>query len=59
VFENRVFRRMFGSRREKFTGGWRHVSNEALLNLYSSMDIIRVNKSKMMRYAGNSGLRKR
>jgi hypothetical protein len=41
VFENRVLRRMFGSKRDEATGEWRKLHNEELHNLYSSPDIIR------------------
>jgi hypothetical protein len=36
VFENRVLRRIFGSKSEKVTGYWRKLHNEALNDLYSS-----------------------
>jgi hypothetical protein len=36
VSENRVFRRIFGSKRDEVTGGWRKLHNEDLHNLYSS-----------------------
>jgi hypothetical protein len=36
VFENRVLRRIFGSKRDEVTGGWRKLHNEELHNLYSS-----------------------
>jgi hypothetical protein len=52
VFENRVFRRIFGSKRDKVTGGWRELHNEELHNLYSSPSIIRMIKSRRMRWAG-------
>jgi hypothetical protein len=51
VFENRVLRRIFGSKRDKVTGGWRKLHNEELHNLYSSQSIIRVIKSRRMRWA--------
>jgi hypothetical protein len=34
VFENRVLRRIFGPRREEFTGHWRRLHNEELIDLY-------------------------
>jgi hypothetical protein len=34
VFENRVLRRIFGSKREEVTGGWRKLHNEELHSLY-------------------------
>jgi hypothetical protein len=52
VFENRVLRRMFGPKRDEITGGLRKLHNEELHNLYSSPSIIRVIKSKWMRWAG-------
>jgi hypothetical protein len=36
VFENKVWRRIFGSKREEVTGTWRELCNEKLYNLYSS-----------------------
>jgi hypothetical protein len=48
--ENRVLRRIFGPKRVKMTGGWRKLHNEELHNLYSSPNIIRMIKSKRMRW---------
>jgi hypothetical protein len=42
VFENRVLRRIFGTKRVGVTGGWRKLHNEELHNLYSSPSIIRI-----------------
>ena len=42
VFENRVLRRIFGSRRDGVTGEWRKLHNEELNDLYSSPNIVRV-----------------
>jgi hypothetical protein len=53
VFENRVLRRIFGSKRDEVTGGWRTLYNEELHNLYSSPSIIRNIKSRRMRWAGH------
>jgi hypothetical protein len=53
VFENRVLRRIFGSKRDGVTGGWRKLHNEELHNLYSSPSIIRIIKSRRMRWAGH------
>jgi hypothetical protein len=52
VFENRVLRRMFGSKRDEVTGGWRKLHNEELHNLYSSLNIIRIIKSRRMQWIG-------
>jgi hypothetical protein len=53
VFENRVLRRIFGPKRDGVTGGWRKLHNEELHNLYSSPSIIRIIKSRSMRWAGH------
>jgi hypothetical protein len=52
VFENRVLRRIFGPKRDEMVGGWRKLRNEEFRNLYSSPSIIRIIKSKRMRWAG-------
>jgi hypothetical protein len=53
VFENRVLRRIFGSKRDEATGEWRKLHNEELSDLYCSSKIIRVIKSRRMRWAGH------
>jgi hypothetical protein len=53
VFESRVLRRIFGPKRDEVTGGWRKLHNEDLHDLYSSPSIIRMIKSKRMKWAGN------
>jgi hypothetical protein len=53
VFENRMLRRNYGPRREGERGGWRKLHNEELHNLYSSPSIIRIIKSRGMRWAGH------
>jgi hypothetical protein len=53
VFENRVLRRIFGPNRDRVTGGCRKLHNEELHNLYSSPSVIRIIKSRRMRWAGN------
>jgi hypothetical protein len=52
-FENRVLRRIFGPKRDGVTGGWRKLHNEDLHNLYTSPSIIRIIKSRRMRWAGH------
>ena len=49
VFENRVLRRIFGTRRDEVTGECRGMHNEELNGLYPSPNIVRVIKSRRMR----------
>jgi hypothetical protein len=51
VFENRVLRRIFGSKRDEVAGGLGKLHSEELHNLYSSPSIIRVIKSRKMTWA--------
>ena len=53
VFENRVLRRIFGPKRDEVTGEWRKLRNEELNDLYSSPSIVRVIKSRRMKWAGH------
>ena len=53
MFENMVLRRIFGPRRDEVTGEWRRLHNEELNGLYSSPNIVRVIKSRGMRWAGH------
>jgi len=53
VFENMVLRRIFGPRRDEVMGEWRKLHNEELNDLYSSTNIVRVIKSRRMRWAGH------
>ena len=53
VFENMVLRRIFGSRRDDVTGKWRRLHNEELNDLYCSPNIVRVIKSRRVRWAGH------
>jgi hypothetical protein len=49
-----VLNRIFGSRRDKVTGEWRKLHNEELRDLYSSSSMIRIIKSRRMRWAVGS-----
>jgi hypothetical protein len=53
VSENMVLRRIFGPRRDEVTGEWRRLHNEELNDLYSSLNIVWVIKSRRMRWAGH------
>jgi hypothetical protein len=51
VFENKVMRRIFGPKSDEVMGNWRKLHNEELYNLCSSPSIIRMMKSRRMRWA--------
>jgi hypothetical protein len=53
VFENKVLRRIYGPRRDEVTGEWRRLHNEELNDLYCSLNIVRMIKSRKMRWAGH------
>ena len=53
VFENRVLRGIFGTKRDEVTGEWRKLHNEELNDLYCSPNIVWVIKSAKMRWAGH------
>jgi hypothetical protein len=52
VFENRALRRVSGPKMEE-DGSWRKLHNDELHNLCSSPNIVRVIKSRRMRWAGH------
>jgi hypothetical protein len=53
LFENRVLRRIFDQKRDEVMGDRRKLHNEELHNLYSSPNIIRMIKSRRMRWTGH------
>ena len=53
VFQNRVLRRIFGPKSDEVTWEWRKLHNDDLNNLYCSPNIVRVIKSRRMRWAGH------
>ena len=52
VFENRILMRVFGPKRDE-NGEWRRLHNEELHSLYRSSNIVRVIKSRRLRWAGH------
>jgi hypothetical protein len=52
VFANRVLRRIFGPKRDEVMGDWRKLHDEELLNLHSLPNIMRMIKSRRMRWQG-------
>ncbi|KAJ4438275.1 hypothetical protein ANN_14214 [Periplaneta americana] len=53
VFENKVLRKIFGAKRDEVTGEWRKLHNAELQALYSSPDIIRKIKYRLLRWTGH------
>ena len=53
MFENMVLRRIFGPKRDEVTGEWRRLHNEERNDFYCSPNIVRVIKSRRMRWAGH------
>ena len=56
MFENRVLRRIFGPKRDGVKGEWRKLHNDELNELYCSPNIVRVIKSRRMRWAGHEAV---
>ena len=53
MLENRVLRRVFGPKRDEVTGEWRKLHNKEVSDLYAVPNIVRVVKSRRMRWAGH------
>jgi len=53
IFESMVLRRTFGPRSAEVKGEWRRLHNEELNDFYSSHNVVRVIKSRRMRWAGH------
>jgi hypothetical protein len=53
MFENRLLRRIIGPKRDEVTGVWRKLHNEELQDLYFSPTIVRVIKSRIIRWTGH------
>jgi hypothetical protein len=53
VFEKRVLRRIYGPKSNEVTREWRKLHNEELNDLYSSLNIVRVIKSRRVRWTGH------
>jgi hypothetical protein len=47
-------RRLYGTKKDEVTGDWKMLHNEGLHNVCSSRDIIRMIKSRRMRWAGHA-----
>jgi len=58
VFDNRVLRKIFGSKVDEVTGEWRKLHNEGLNDLYCSPNAIRVTVSSRMRWTGHVACRR-
>ena len=51
VFENKVLRKIYGPKRDEMTGEWRRLHNEELHGLYDSPDVVRIMKSRRLRWS--------
>jgi hypothetical protein len=56
VFQNRVLRKIFGPKRDEVTEDWRKLQDEELHNMYSSPNLIRMDMSRRIKWAGHVAL---
>jgi acyl-coenzyme A synthetase/AMP-(fatty) acid ligase len=56
VFDNRLLRKIFGPKRDEVTRKWRKLHSEDVSNFYSSPNIVRMIKSRRMRWTGHVAL---
>jgi hypothetical protein len=54
VLENRVLRRIFGPKKEELGGSWRRLHNRELHNLYTSPNVMRLIKSRQIKWVGHA-----
>jgi hypothetical protein len=57
VFENRVLRRTFGTKRDKVTRVWRKLRNEELHNLDVSLNIMKIIKTRWIMMGNDRSMR--
>jgi len=53
VFESKVLRKIYGPKRDEMTGEWRRLHNEEQQGLYDSPDVVKIMKSRRLRWAGH------
>jgi hypothetical protein len=56
IFENMVFRRIFGPHSEEVAGDWRKLHSEELRNLLPTSNVIKKIMSRAIRWAGHRGM---
>ena len=56
MFDNRLLRRIFGPKRDEVTRKWRKLNNEEVSDFYSSPYIVRIIKSRRIRWVGHVAL---
>jgi len=51
VFENKILRKIYGPKRDEMTGEWRRLHNDELYGLYDSPNVVKIMKSRRLRWA--------